>query len=196
VDWEFVAEEFLPGRDYAWTSIWYEGRLVCSTARERLQYMYPHLAPSGRTGTPVLAKTVHSEAVNVMATEAVLSVSTAPHGVYCVDLRCDAAGTPRPTEINCGRFFTTSYHTAAMGVNFPDIYVRLAMGEPPPRVPQYNTLPDGLSWMRHIDCPGIVLGPWDEVPSGEWSASSITAPEAPPLHWSGSDRHRRRTHHT
>ena len=24
-DWDFVAEEFLPGRDYAWTSLWFRG---------------------------------------------------------------------------------------------------------------------------------------------------------------------------
>lgn len=159
VDWEFLAEGFLPGRDYAWTSIWHDGRLVCSTARERIQYMFPHLAPSGRTGTPVVATVVHSEAVNVMATEAVLSISDAPHGVYCVDLREDADGTPRPTEINCGRFFTTSYHTAAMGLNFPDLHVRLAMGESPPDVPEYDCLPDGATWVRHIDCPGVVAYP-------------------------------------
>ena len=158
IDMDFIAEGFLPGRDFAWTSIWCDGRLICSTARERNQYMYPHLAPSGRTGTPVVATVTHSEAVNVMATEAVLSVSAAPHGVWCVDLREDADGTPRPTEINCGRFFTTSYHTAAMGVNFPDIYIRLAMGEMPPDMPEYNALPDGWAWVRHIDCPGVVVG--------------------------------------
>lgn len=158
VDWEWIAEEYLPGRDFAWTSIWFEGDLVCSTARERLQYIYPHLAPSGRTGTPVAARIVHSEAVNTMAFEAVMAVSQRPHGTYCVDLREDEQGTPRPTEINCGRFFTTSYHTAAMGVNFPDIHVRLALGEPPPDVPQYDALPDGLVWLRHIDCPGVVIG--------------------------------------
>jgi carbamoyl-phosphate synthase large subunit len=167
VDWEWIAEGFLPGRDYAWTSIWHEGRLVVSTARERLQYMYPHLAPSGRTGTPVAARIVHSEAVNTMATEAVLSVSDRPHGTYCVDLREDGDGTPRPTEINCGRFFTTSYHTAAMGVNFPDIYVRLAMGDRVPDVPQYDALPDGAVWLRHIDCPGVVIDPDGEIRSDD-----------------------------
>ena len=156
IDMDFIAEGFLPGRDFAWTSIWHRGRLICSTARERLQYLYPHLAPSGRTGTPVVARVTHSEAVNVMATEAVLAISDAPHGIYCVDLREDAEGTPRPTEINCGRFFTTSFHTAAMGVNFPDIYIRLAMGGDVPDMPEYNALPDGAAWVRHIDCPGVV----------------------------------------
>jgi carbamoyl-phosphate synthase large subunit len=155
-DWDFVAQELLPGRNLAFTSLWNEGRLVCSQVRERLEYIYPHLAPSGITGTPSLAVTRHRADVNEIATQAVLALDPDATGVFCVDLKEDAGGVPRPTEINCGRFFTTSYFFTAAGVNIPHLYVKLALGEPITGLPPYDLLEEGLYWIRHIDCPAVL----------------------------------------
>lgn len=155
-DWEFVAQELLPGRNLAFTSLWHDGRLVCSQVRERLEYIYPYLAPSGVTGTPVLAVTRHRPDANEVATRAVIAIDPRATGIFCVDLKEDAAGIPRPTEINCGRFFTTSYFFTKAGVNIPHLYVRLAYGETIPALAPYDTLPEGLYWIRHIDCPAVL----------------------------------------
>lgn len=157
VDWEWIAEEYLPGRDYAWTSIWYEGALLVSQGRERIEYIYPHLAPSGRTGTPTVAVTVHDDRVNDVASEAVLAIDEKPHGVYCVDLREDADNSVVPTEINAGRFFTTSHFYTEAGCNFADITIQCALGEPDWKLPSINALPEGLWWVRHIDCPAVLV---------------------------------------
>jgi glutathione synthase/RimK-type ligase-like ATP-grasp enzyme len=45
--WEFIAQEHLPGRNIGFHSLWKDGELVTSMARERIKYIYPHLAPSG-----------------------------------------------------------------------------------------------------------------------------------------------------
>jgi carbamoyl-phosphate synthase large subunit len=50
VDWEFIGQEHLPGRNIAFHSLWKNGELVTSMARERLEYIYAYLAPSGITG--------------------------------------------------------------------------------------------------------------------------------------------------
>ena len=102
-----MTEAHLPGRDLAWSSIWYEGELVCSFTRERLEYIYPGLTPEGITGTPTIAEIVHSDEVNAMAEAAVYAVDDKPHGIFSVDLREDEHEIPRPTEINAGRGFTT-----------------------------------------------------------------------------------------
>lgn len=156
---EFVAHEYYPGRDYAWQSVWRRGKLLCSQARERLEYIYPHLAPSGRTGTPTVAKTVHNEAVNEIATKAVQVIDDQATGIFCVDLREDKDGVPRPTEINCGRFFTTSHFFTEAGCNMPYIYVKSAFDELDELgdLLQYNACPEGLLWMRHIDCPAVMM---------------------------------------
>lgn len=155
----FVVHEYLPGRDYAWQSVWRDGKLLCSQARERLEYIYPHLAPSGRTGTPTVAKTVHNEAVNEVATKAVQVIDDNATGIFCVDLREDKDGIPRPTEINCGRFFTTSEFFTRAGCNMPYIYVKSAFDELDDLgdLPQYNACPEGLLWLRHIDCPAQMM---------------------------------------
>ena len=63
----------------------------------------------------------------------------------------DSHGMPRVTEINCGRFFTTSNFFAHAGTNMPDIYIKLAFGEPIPHIAPYNPLPEDLWWIRMID---------------------------------------------
>jgi carbamoyl-phosphate synthase large subunit len=118
--WDWVAEEFLPGRDFSWTGVYHAGTLIASFARERLEYIYPHLSVSGITGTPTVATVVHDKIVNDTAERAVSAVDGKPHGVFNVDMREDTAGVPRPTEINAGRFNTTIGAWRLAGANLPD----------------------------------------------------------------------------
>jgi carbamoyl-phosphate synthase large subunit len=155
-EWRFVAHELLGGRNLAFTSLWNDGEIVCSQVRERLEYIYPYLAPSGVTGTPVRAVTRVRPDVDEIATKAVRAIDPNASGVWSVDLKEDSAGVPRPTEVNCGRFFTTSYFFTAAGVNIPDLYVRLAYGEELPELPPYSLLEEGINWIRHIDCPAVL----------------------------------------
>jgi len=166
-EWKFIAQEYLPGKIIAFQSIWKDGQLVTSQARERIEYLYHYLAPSGITNTPVVAKTLHRDDVNEIATRAVLSIDKNATGIFCVDLREDKNGRPVPTEINTGRFFTTSFFFTKAGINMPYYYVKLAFGEDIPELPRYNAIPEGVYWCRHIDCPGVLLrdGDLDGVPA-------------------------------
>ena len=128
-----IAQRYIKGKNIAWQSVWYNGELITSQARERLEYIYPHLNPSGITGTPVVAKTIHDPEVNIACVEAVKKISPRPHGVFCVDLIKDKKNKCYITEINCGRFFTTSYFFAYAGMkhnvvyaNMPDLLMQLA----------------------------------------------------------------------
>lgn len=160
VDWQFIAQQFLPGSIIAFQSVWKNGEVVCSQARERVEYIYPYLSPSGITGTPVIARTIHRNDVNEMATRAVLAIDPDATGVFCVDLRDNTQGTPIPTEINAGRFFTTSYFFTAAGVNMPYYYIKIAFNEETPPCPAYNPIPPDWYWCRHIDCPGVLIKEW------------------------------------
>lgn len=173
-EWDFMAQAYLPGLEYAFQSLWYEGRLVTSAARERLEFVFPQHAPSGVTSSPVVARSVHDPDVNRAASAAVLALDQRPHGVHGVDLKCDADGRPCPTEINAGRFFTTSLFLAEAGCNMPYHYVRLGLGRPLPEPPRYDAIPADLYWIRHIDC-GQVL-----VREGEWRARGLEMPASRP----------------
>jgi carbamoyl-phosphate synthase large subunit len=148
---DFMLAEFLPGREFAFQSLWHEGRLVTSMARERLEYLMGNIMPSGQSSSPAVARTVHREDVNAIGTRAVQAVDPCPHGVYCVDLKENSLGVPCVTEINVGRFFTTSNFFSEAGCNMPYYYVRLAYGEVLTGLPTYNPLDVDLYWVRGVD---------------------------------------------
>lgn len=167
IGWKFIAQKYFGGRNIAFQSLWLDGEVVVSQARERIEYLYPYLSPSGITNTPVVAVTISDKKVNEMATKAVRSIDSHATGVFCIDLREDEKRNPKPTEINAGRFFTTSYFFTAAGVNMPYYYLSLAYGEELPDLPQYNILPEGLYWIRHIDAPAVL------VKENQWSYFEI-----------------------
>ncbi|MGE0025716.1 MAG: hypothetical protein AB7O78_01750 [Thermoleophilia bacterium] len=155
--WDFIAEEYLPGANLAFTSVWRAGELLGSYVRERLEYIYPGASPSGITGTSAVCRTVHHQAANEAAAAAVRAVDPMPNGVYCVDLKEDAGGVPRPTEINAGRFFTICDLPAHLGANLVDLYVRAALDLELPDVAPFDCVPAGFVWARHIDCPAVLV---------------------------------------
>jgi biotin carboxylase len=165
VDWEFVAQEHLPGRNIGFHSLWKDGELVTSMARERIEYIYPYLAPSGIMGTPSVQKTVHDERVNKIGTEAVQSIDSNFNGIACVDLKENKEGVPCVTEINPGRMFTTSFFFSYASkilrkdycTNIPYLYIKLAFNEGIPDMHKYNILPENLYWIRHMDAPARLV---------------------------------------
>jgi len=165
VNWEFIAQEHLPGRNIGFHSLWKDGELVTSMARERIEYIYPYLAPSGIMGTPAVQKTVHDKTVNKIGTEAVLAIDSNFNGIACVDLKENVDGVPCVTEINPGRMFTTSFFFSYASKilrkdyygNIPYLYVKLAYRETIPDMPKYNSLPKNIYWIRHMDAPAKLV---------------------------------------
>lgn len=163
--WGFIAQEHLEGRNIGFHSLWKDGELVASMARERLLYIYPHLAPSGVTGTPSVQRTIHDDKTNEIATDAVLAIDPNFNGIACVDLKENDEGVPCATEINAGRMFTTSFFFSCASrkflknhyANLPYLYVKLGYNERISNIPKYNILPEGLYWIRHIDAPARLL---------------------------------------
>ena len=163
--WQFIAQEHLPGRNIGFHSLWKDGELVTSMARERVKYIYPYIAPSGITGTPSVQRTIHEKGVNETATNAVLSIDPCFNGIACVDLKEDKEGIPKVTEINPGRMFTTSFFFSYASKilrgdyygNIPFLYTKLAYKESIPDIPKYNILPEDTYWIRHIDSPARLV---------------------------------------
>jgi len=165
VDWEFIAQEHLPGRNIAFHSLWKDGELVTSMARERIEYIYPYLSPSGIMGTPAVQRTVHDETINRVSVDAVLAVDSGFSGIASVDLKENRQGLPCVTEINPGRMFTTSFFFSYASkviredycANIPFLYVKLAFKESIPEMPKFNVLPANVYWIRHMDAPGRLV---------------------------------------
>jgi hypothetical protein len=148
----FTAAELLEPDSITWMSIWHDGDLVVAQGRKRLYWELSRLSPSGVTGVTGAGVTVADPALDDLATRAVLAIDPHPHGLFGVDLTYDSSGTPNPTEINVGRFFTTHQFFTALGLNMPYIYLKLAFGEsPPPILRRLNPVPEDQVWIRGVD---------------------------------------------
>lgn len=147
---DFQISEFLPGEEFALQTIWQHGNLVAAEARMRIKYLYGFLSPSGQSSTPSVAKTTSNPKVYEIGISAIKALSKRPNGVYCVDMKTDKYGAVKVTEINTGRFFTTSNFFSHAGVNMPLMSVRAAMGERLSPLP-IASLGDKLYWIRMVD---------------------------------------------
>ncbi|MDJ0625426.1 MAG: hypothetical protein QNJ31_03570 [Candidatus Caenarcaniphilales bacterium] len=150
---EFTAAELLTPKSITWLSIWYNGELVVAQTRKRHEWAHKALSQSGITGVTKVGETCLDEKVDEIAISSVQAVSKIPHGVYGVDMTYDMKGIPNPTEINISRFFTTIQFFAEAGLNMPVILRDLCLYKKFPKLlKKINPLPDGLLWVRGMDC--------------------------------------------
>lgn len=161
---DFIIQEYLPGRDLAFDSLWYRGKLITSYSRERIEYPFKHISLSGITGTPSVARTISYDEVNKVGVRAVLALDPEPHGFYSVDLREGPDGKVRVTEVD-GKWHTTAplWGLSMAKVyqepryNLAYVYLALGMwGELPWDLPQYDLFPSDHYLIRQMDS-GVLL---------------------------------------
>jgi len=127
----FIISEYLPGRDYAFQSIWKDGEIVIGKTCERISYIFERQMPSGQSSTPKIARLVYNEDVVETCVKAVKAIDNEATGNFCIDLKEDAEGVPHITEINIGRFFMiTNIFNLSGKYNMAEIYLKLAFDEP------------------------------------------------------------------
>jgi len=147
---DFMVSEYLPGKEYALQTLWKDGVLIASQARQRIKYLYGFLAPSGQSSTPQIAKTVSETDIYSIGHNAIQTLDSIPNGIYCVDMKRDINDNLKITEINAGRFFTTSNFFSHAGLNMPQMLVDIAMGEKVDPI-KPGSLDDNLYWIRMVD---------------------------------------------
>ncbi len=153
----FSAAQCLQPDSITWQSIWKDGELIVAQGRKRLYWEFANRAPSGITGLTGTGITISDPVLDDLALKAIHAIDPKPHGIFSVDMTYDASGTPNPTEINIGRFFTTHLFFSAAGLNMPAMYVKLAFDEPIPALPKkINPQPEGLAWIRGMDIEPVL----------------------------------------
>lgn len=143
----FQAAEYLPGRCFTWQSLWKDGQLIASQGRERLEWALANRSVSGVTGVTGVARISNDPRLDDIGQRAVWAFEEKPNGIFGVDMKENKAGVPCVTEINIGRFFTTIEFFAQLGLNFPELYVRTAMGEEVVA----DKINEGWMWLRSMD---------------------------------------------
>jgi carbamoyl-phosphate synthase large subunit len=126
----FTLSEYLPGRDLGCQSIWKDGRMILAKTYERLSYLTSGTQPAEISSVPALTKTVREPQIVEVCARAIRALDGKASGVFGVDLKQDAEGTARITEINAGRFSSTTNLLDLTGKhNMTAVYVQLALGE-------------------------------------------------------------------
>jgi carbamoyl-phosphate synthase large subunit len=126
----FTLSEYLPGRDFCVQCLWKNGALVLTKMAERITYIDSG-SPSGVSSTPALARTAYEPRIIDICAKAIRALDRRASGVFFVDLKETANGTPCITEINAGRFATiTNIHDLVGRHNMAILYVRLALDQP------------------------------------------------------------------
>lgn len=154
---DFTLCEYLPGRDFGCQSVWDRGRLVLAKTFERLAYFGGGSQPSGVSSVASLARSVAEPAVVEVCRAAVTALDPRGSGLYCIDLKADAAGVPHVTDVNVGRFsLTTGLYDLIGKHSTAEVYLGLALGRPVEIAEPYDVAPDHYL-IRDVDTmPAIV----------------------------------------
>jgi carbamoylphosphate synthase large subunit len=119
---EFIATEYLPGRNMACKMLYFDGELTRTACAERVNYIMAKVAPSGITGNTSFGRLINEPELVTLSEQALESVSkdvgAALNGIFTVDYKEDSDGNPKITEINIRHVAFTS-SIAAGGANIP-----------------------------------------------------------------------------
>lgn len=152
--YDFLISEYLPGKEYAVQTIWMNGYLVSAQARERVEYVFGNLTVTGQSSSPSVARTVDNKIVYNTAINAIKTITEKPNGIFCVDMKENGKGIPCVTEINAGRFFTTSDFFSKAGANMPYVYVMFGADKSISidyLLEEVNPIKPDIYWIRMMD---------------------------------------------
>lgn len=151
----FIASEYLPGRNLACKMLYYKGKLKRAACGERIQYIMAKVSPSGITGNTSFGRLINDEKVFSKALEAMDimfdKTGAEKHGFYTVDLKEDAIGTPFITEINVRHVaFTQCF--AMGGANLCEDTIRLLDDDSTfDHQFMFHQFEQGLIFLRDVD---------------------------------------------
>lgn len=101
---EFTVSEYLPGRHLANQMLYINGKCIRNAGLECVEYVMADVAPSKVTGNTSFGRFLNEKPILDFCEEAMEYVSQKlgilPHGVFSFDLKEDAEGKMKITEIN------------------------------------------------------------------------------------------------
>jgi carbamoyl-phosphate synthase large subunit len=166
----YMAAEVLPGRNLAAMLLLHDGEILKAACYERLEYFGGHLAPSGITGNISRGRLVNDEQARAVGEQAVRLVAElageAPHGLLTADLREDATGALKLTEINVRHVAATSA-LAAGGANLSEAQLLATLGRFDEIGEQVPRFPDENAILRDIDGAPVWLAGHPELAVGD-----------------------------
>ncbi|HRO48265.1 hypothetical protein [Agriterribacter sp.] len=119
---EFIATEYLPGRNMACKLLYFNNELLATASAERVKYIMSKIAPSGITGNTSFGRLLNEPGLVDISINALNIISqkigTSLNGIFTIDFKEDINGKPKITEVNIRHVAFTS-SMAAGGANLP-----------------------------------------------------------------------------
>jgi hypothetical protein len=157
---EFIATEFLPGRNMACKLLYFNGKLVSTACAERVYYIMSKVAPSGITGNTSFGRLLNEPGLVEISIDTVNKIAATTgsvlNGIYTVDYKEAADGSPKITEINIRHVAFTS-SIAAGGANLPYDTLTNMFADSISDATNHYTFPQPLIFVRDVDGYPIVM---------------------------------------
>lgn len=158
---EFIATEYLPGRNMACKLLYFNDKLLASACAERVKYIMSKIAPSGITGNTSFGRLLNEPGLVDISVDALHKVSkktgTGLNGIFTIDFKEDKYGKPKITEINIRHVAFTS-SMAAGGANLPlDTLLMLFNQEGSYSETIHYTFKEKYVFLRDVDAYPVVI---------------------------------------
>ena len=169
---EYMVSEYLPGGNFACNLLFAEDRLLKTGCYERLEYFGGHLVVSGVSGNISRGRVMTDDRLIAAGEEAIRLIARKfgepAHGLFTVDSKGAADGSPKITEINIRHTAATSA-LAAGGSNLAEAQVLASLGRMD-EIGEVTVAPSGATViLRDIDGVPLLAGE-GEIAVGEFVA--------------------------
>lgn len=157
----FQISEFCPGGNYGVLCLFENGKLLKCAIAERLEYIMAKVSISGITGNTSKGRFLNDEHIKTQALEAIDRVCKATNsimnGVVVVDMKADAEGIAKVTEINI-RYVAYNSLLANAGFNLAEFHLLTALGRSQELSPEVEIqFPKNNMWLRDVDAVPIYV---------------------------------------
>jgi carbamoyl-phosphate synthase large subunit len=158
----YLATEYLPGRNLACKFLYFDGELLMAASAERAGYIMPQSSPSGITGITGFGRLLNEPDALEASRHALMRITQVTgiplNGMFTVDLKEDADGKPRLTEINI-RHVSFTFAFAYAGANFALKELRRMFGLPGGETPAdpIHHFNDRYVFIRDLDGLPLVM---------------------------------------
>ena len=151
---DFIASEFLPGRNYACKLLYKHGSLILGAAAERIEYILPNLSPTKITGMCARGRLLNDHDILLRAHHAMTLIydrfEKPIHGMFTVDMKENKSGVPMITEINL-RHVSFMHAYSMAGANFAFETLEHFYYNKPPCSPILYTFEEEYHFIRGVD---------------------------------------------
>lgn len=158
---EYTVSEFLPGRHLANQMLYIDGKCIKNAGLECVEYVMANVAPSKVTGNTSYGRFLNDEKLLRFCEECIdyicEKLNITPHGVLSLDLKEDAQGNYKVTEVNIRHMAYTGVMADAGFDLIDDTIKYLLEGEEQIKIRGDYFFNNQYIFLRGVDSPPLLL---------------------------------------